>query len=161
MYVVLGAVDILGSKAPSISQAPGAFTLSANQLSRLPSVFAEPDPIRGLLLLPGVGGVLENNVGLAVRGGAVAQTLTTIDGATLWQSGHAAGFFSALHHQSVDQVTLYKEAPPGHLGGRASAYLDIGLRQEFWEAATSCIPRNTLYLPHLPNLHSLTTHKIF
>jgi hypothetical protein len=129
MYVVLGAVDILGSKAPSISQAPGAFTLSANQLSRLPSVFAEPDPIRGLLLLPGVGGVLENNVGLAVRGGAVAQTLTTIDGATLWQSGHAAGFFSALHHQSIDQVTLYKEAPPGHLGGRASAYLDIGLRE--------------------------------
>lgn len=124
----LREVSITEKKVP-LRQEIGAITMDAQYISKLPTIFAEPDLLKSIQLLPGVSSVLENNVGLFVRGGAAQHSLITLDGATVYNPAHSIGFFSVVHPASVKSSTLYKEALPGELGGRASAYLDVQLKE--------------------------------
>lgn len=116
-------------KSVPIRSEIGVVQLDAQYISKLPTVFAEPDLLKALQLLPGVSSVMENNVGLYVRGGKAEHSLITIDGATVYNPAHSVGFFSVVHPASVSSASLYKEAFPGNFGSRSSAFLDVQLKE--------------------------------
>ncbi|MBI1182913.1 TonB-dependent receptor plug domain-containing protein [bacterium] len=122
-------VVIIDSFRPAIQVNPGVLTVDASKMSKLPTIFAEPDLLKTLQLLPGVSSVLENNVGLYVRGGKADQSLISIDGATIYNPAHSVGFFSVVHPSAVSSATLYKDGIPATEGSRASAFLDIKLKE--------------------------------
>ncbi|MBI1184031.1 TonB-dependent receptor plug domain-containing protein [bacterium] len=122
-------VIITDSLQMPIQMREGAILLNAMSLSKLPMVFAEPDLLKSLQLLSGVSSVMENNVGLYLRGGRAEQTLISIDGATVYNPAHSVGLFSVVHPSSVNFALLYKGGIPAHFGGRASGFLDIKLKE--------------------------------
>lgn len=125
----LREVEISDYATYPIRTEPGIIRLDAGKLSKLPTVFAEPDLLKSLQLLPGVSSVMENNVGLYVRGGSATQSLISLDGATMYNPSHSLGFFSVVHPASVSSASLIKEGIPGDYGSRASAFLDVHLKE--------------------------------
>ncbi|MGB0431036.1 MAG: hypothetical protein ACPGLV_11225, partial [Bacteroidia bacterium] len=125
----LREVEIVENKKIPLRSEIGVIQLDAQYISKLPSVFAEPDLLKSIQLMPGVSSVMENNVGLYVRGGKAEHSLITIDGATVYNPAHSVGFFSVLHPASVSTSSLYKEAFPGNFGSRSSAFLDVQLKE--------------------------------
>jgi hypothetical protein len=106
---------------------PGFLNLKADRLAALPGI-VEADPIRSLVLLPGVQSASDFSSGLYVRGGGPDQTLVLLDRVTVYNPTHAFGFFSTFNADALDEVNLYKGAYPAEYGGRLGAVLDVRSR---------------------------------
>lgn len=98
-------------------------------MKQLPVAFGEVDVIKTLLTLPGVQTVGEGTVGFNVRGGATDQNLILFNDATIFNSSHLFGFFSAFNPDIIKNVELYKSGVPSEYGGRISSVLDIQTRE--------------------------------
>lgn len=113
----------------------GVENLNVKTIRELPSLLGEPDLLRGLQTLAGVSSVGEGAAGFNVRGGNIDQNLVLQDGAPLFNTAHALGFFSVFNSDIISSVSLYKGAVPAQFGGRTSSVLDVQLRdgnfQEF------------------------------
>ena len=107
------------------SAASGIAELKVKEIRALPTFLGEVDVVRSLLLLPGVSTVGEGAAGFNVRGGRIDQNLVQLNGASLFNTSHVLGFFSAFNPDIVDKFTLYKGSVPAQYGGRASSYLDV------------------------------------
>ncbi len=107
----------------------GLEQLSAATVRELPSFLGEADVVKSLTLLPGVSTVGEGAAGFNVRGGNIDQNLILLDGAPIYNSAHALGFFSIFNADAVDEINLYKGNIPAQFGGRASSVLDISIRE--------------------------------
>ncbi len=107
----------------------GVSTLTIKSIKRIPAFMGEVDIVRSLLLLPGVTTVGEGATGINVRGGSIDQNLMLLDDAPIFNSGHLFGFFSVFNPDVVREATLHRGGIAATYGGRASAILDVKLRE--------------------------------
>ncbi len=107
----------------------GKSSLSMENLKALPALFGEVDLLRSLQLLPGVKSAGEGTAGLFVRGGSADQNLVQVDGAPVYNASHFFGIFSVFNPDGIKKVDLYKGNMPASYGGRASALIDVSLRE--------------------------------
>ena len=102
--------------------------VSPDFLKRLPSLSGEIDLFKLLQLLPGIKFGSELSSGLYVRGGSPDQTLTLVDGMTVYNPAHLGNIASTFNSNAMQDVKLIKGAFPAQYGGRLSSVLDIKLR---------------------------------
>ncbi|WP_149244496.1 TonB-dependent receptor [Dyadobacter sp. 32] len=108
---------------------PGRHKLSMEQILKQPAFAGEADVLKSLQFLPGVKSPSEATTNIAVRGGSYDQTLILLDGAPVYNSAHALGFFSTFNADAVKDVELYKGLMPVRYGNRLSSVVDIRMRE--------------------------------
>jgi hypothetical protein len=106
----------------------GVEKLDVEFISRLPAIFGERDPIKGLQYLPGVKGEGDGLGGYQVRGGTSAQNNVLLDGASVYNVGHLVGLFSAFNDDAIGSMDLYKGLMPARFGGGSSSVLTMSTR---------------------------------
>ena len=111
----------------------GMSKISSLDIQEMPVFLGEPDVIKTILTLPGVSTVGEGAGGFNVRGGNIDQNLISQDGALVFNSSHAMGFFSVFNPDVIRDVTLYKGHMPAQFGGRVSSVLDVRLKGNNYE----------------------------
>ncbi|OIN57545.1 TonB-dependent receptor [Arsenicibacter rosenii] len=97
-------------------------------MKQVPTALGETDLLRVVMTLPGVKSVGESSTGLNVRGGATDQNLILYNDATIYNSSHLFGFFSAFNPDVIKSVELYKSGIPSRYGGRLSSVLEVMTR---------------------------------
>ncbi len=102
--------------------------LDVEKVKALPALFGEVDILKTIQLLPGVQSAGEGNSGFYVRGGGPDQNLILLDGATIYNASHLAGFFSVFNSDAIKDVKLIKGGMPAEYGGRLSSVLDITMK---------------------------------
>lgn len=102
--------------------------ISPELLKKLPSLSGETNIFKSLQMLPGVQAESELSKGLYVRGGSPDQTLTLVDGMTVYNPSHLGNFTTTFNSDAVQDIKLIKGAFPAEYGGRLSSVLDIKLR---------------------------------
>lgn len=107
----------------------GMQKLDMKTMKQVPVAFGEADVLKVVLTLPGVQSVGESSTGLNVRGGAADQNLILFDNATIFNSSHLFGFFSAFNPDVVKTVELYKSGVPAEYGGRLSSVMEVTTRE--------------------------------
>jgi len=63
-----------------------------------------------------------------IRGGSADQNLILLDGAPVYNSGHALGLFSVFNSDVIKNAKLLKGNIPARYGGRLSSILDVRTR---------------------------------
>lgn len=107
----------------------GLEKLDMKTMKQVPVAFGEADILKVVLTLPGVQSVGESSTGLNVRGGATDQNLILFDDATIFNSAHLFGFFSAFNPDVIKNVELYKSGIPASYGGRLSSVMEVTTRE--------------------------------
>jgi hypothetical protein len=126
----LGEVVVSGERGNQVKKTQmGLEKLSIRTIKQTPAVFGETDVISVILTLPGVQTVGEAASGFNVRGGATDQNLVLFGDATIYNSSHFFGLFSAFNSDAVSQVELYKSSIPARFGGRLSSVLDVTMKE--------------------------------
>jgi len=97
-------------------------------MSQMPTLFGERDIIKSLQLLPGVQQEGDGLGGYQVRGGTSAQNSILLDGASVYNTGHLMGLFSAFNDDALGSTDLYKGLMPARYGGGTSSLLNISTR---------------------------------
>lgn len=121
----------------------GANIVNIKTIKQVPVVFGEADISKVVLTLPGVTSVGEASNGFNVRGGSVDQNLILFSDATVYNSSHLFGFFSAFNPDVVKGIELYKSAIPVKYGGRLSSVLDVDIKDgntKKWSGAAGIGP---------------------
>lgn len=124
VYTLSEVVVRAGARPATI----GKISPSLQTLSNIPTLLGEVDILKALAIYPGVSNGVEGTVGLHVRGGSVDQTLTLLDGSTIYNNGHIFGFLSVFNTNAIKSVDLYKSYFPGRFGGRLSSVVDIQMK---------------------------------
>lgn len=106
----------------------GVENLAIKSIKELPTLLGEADVIRSLETLPGVSTVGEGAAGFNVRGGNIDQNLIIQDGAPIFNTAHALGFFSAFNPDVINGISLYKGSIPAQYGGRLSSVLEVRIK---------------------------------
>lgn len=106
----------------------GQERVDIRSIRQVPTALGEADLLRVVQTLPGVKTVGESSTGLNVRGGATDQNLILYNDATIYNSSHLFGFFSAFNPDMIKSAELYKSAIPARFGGRLSSVLDVQTR---------------------------------
>ena len=121
----LDEVVVFGQESINQKAALGLQSLPLEFLDALPGLTGETDVLKSITFLPGVTGGREGYSHLLVRGGKQDQNLILLDGATLFNVNHAAGFISLFNTSLISHVDFYKSYWPSSYGGRLSSVLDI------------------------------------
>lgn len=113
----------------------GVVELPVKKLEKLPVVFGEADILKTIQLLPGVQSGGEGSNTFFVRGGGSDQNLITLDGATIYNPSHAAGFFSVFNTNIINSAEIYKGGMAPEYGSRMSSVIDVktkdGSKEEY------------------------------
>jgi hypothetical protein len=127
--IALKEVVIEAEKDKNISGLQmGQERIDIKSIRQVPTALGEADILRVIQTLPGVKTVGESSTGLNVRGGATDQNLILYNDATIYNSSHLFGFFSAFNPDMIKSAELYKSAMPAKFGGRLSSVLDVQTR---------------------------------
>jgi hypothetical protein len=127
--IALKEVVIEAEKDKNISGLQmGQERVDIKSIKQVPTALGEADLLRVIQTLPGVKTVGESSTGLNVRGGATDQNLILYNDATIYNSSHLFGFFSAFNPDMIKSAELYKSAIPSRFGGRLSSVLDVQTR---------------------------------
>ena len=105
------------------------FNMPVAQIKSLPAFMGEADVLKSLQLLPGIQSGNEGSNGLHVRGGGPDQNLILLDGVPVYNANHLFGFFSVFNADAINSVEVYKGGFPARYGGRASAVVDITMKE--------------------------------
>ena len=128
--LTLKKVIVSAEKASNIKRTEmGVQKIDIKTIKQVPVVFGEADVLRVVMTLPGVKTVGEASTGLNVRGGSADQNLVLFNDATVYNTAHFFGLFSAFNPEVVKDVELYKSTIPARFGGRLSSVLDINSRE--------------------------------
>lgn len=103
----------------------GVVDLPVKVLEKIPVVFGEADILKTIQLLPGIQSGDEGSNTFFVRGGGSDQNLITLDGATVYNPSHAAGFFSVFNTNIINSAEVYKGGMAPEYGGRMSSVIDV------------------------------------
>lgn len=106
----------------------GQERVDIRSVKQVPTALGEADLLRVVQTLPGVKTVGESSTGLNVRGGNTDQNLILYNDATIYNSSHLFGFFSAFNPDLIKSAELYKSAIPARFGGRLASVLDVQTR---------------------------------
>lgn len=115
----------------------GLDKVSTKNVKKIPLVFGEKDILKVALMLPGIQSVGEGSSGFNVRGSPTDQNMFYINNVPIYNTSHAAGFFSAFNADVVDEFALYKSNIPMQYGGRLSSVFDIKARNGRKDQATA------------------------
>ncbi len=125
----LKSVIVIAEKNSNVRRLQmGIERISIKTIKQLPALLGEPDVLRAILTLPGVTSVGEASSGFNVRGGSSDQNLILFNDATIYNSSHLFGFFSAFNADVIKNADLYKSSIPEKYGGRLSSVLDVTTR---------------------------------
>lgn len=127
-----GARVLAEADAPDVdlrSPSMSVIRLDLDVVRSAPALLGEVDPIRSLMLLPGVSRTSDFTTAFTVRGGGGDQNLVLLDGATVYNPTHGFGFLSAFNADAVADVTLHKGGIPARYGGRLSSVVDVRQRE--------------------------------
>jgi len=128
--ITLKKVIVSAEKASNVRRTEmGVQKLDIKTIKQVPVVFGEADVLRVITTLPGVKTVGEASTGLNVRGGSADQNLILYNDATIYNTAHFFGMFSAFNPEVVKDVELYKSSIPAKFGGRLSSVVDISSRE--------------------------------
>ncbi len=111
------------------NQQLGVSELHAAKIEQLPNFLGEPDILKTFQLLPGIQAGNAGSTGLFVRGSDPGQSLILLDGTPVYNANHLYGFFSVFNSDAINSAILYKGAFPTKYGSRASAVLDISMKE--------------------------------
>lgn len=126
----LNEVVITADKNDKVSSTQmGAEKLNITEISTVPVLFGERDPLKVLQLLPGIKSSGDGGSGFYVRGGATDQNLILLDEAPVYNASHLLGFFSTFNADAIKDMTVYKGGMPAQYGGRLSSVLDIKMNE--------------------------------
>ncbi|WP_431210920.1 TonB-dependent receptor [Puia sp. P3] len=128
--LTLKKVIVSAEKASNVKRTEmGVQKIDIKTIKQVPVVFGEADVLRVVMTMPGVKTVGEASTGLNVRGGSADQNLVLFNDATIYNTAHFFGMFSAFNPEVVKDVELYKSSIPARFGGRLSSVLDINSRE--------------------------------
>ena len=118
-------VDVTGDKLEMVNfnDEAGHLTFNPAKFSDLPN-YGETDVFRALQLLPGISSS-ENSSQLHIRGSSADQNLVMFDGFTLYNLDHFFGTFSALNHNVIKNIQVYRGGFDSRYGERVSGIIDI------------------------------------
>lgn len=121
----LHTINITGEKLEmiDISEEAGHLTFNPTRFSDLPN-YGETDVFRALQMLPGISS-RENSSQLNIRGSSADQNLVLFDGFTLYNLDHFFGVFSALNHNVIKNIQVYRGGFDSRYGERVSGIVDI------------------------------------
>jgi hypothetical protein len=105
------------------SMQTGTFTISGKQISKLPSLLGEVDPLKILQLTPGVQSASYGGVGFNVRGGGTDQNLILYDNTIVYNPGHLLGIFSVFNSDLIKNLSIVKSGIPAQYGGKLSSVI--------------------------------------
>ena len=108
----------------------GSFHFNKEKMPTLPG-WGEPDVLRTLQLLPGIGSADESGARLNVRGGTPDQNLVLLDGIPIYHTGHFFGLYDAFNPYIVDEVDVWRGNFGAEYGGRNSSVIDIHAKPDF------------------------------
>ncbi|MCQ2975236.1 MAG: carboxypeptidase-like regulatory domain-containing protein [Bacteroidales bacterium] len=106
----------------------GVENIQMSEMSKVPAIMGERDIIKSIQLLPGIKSEGDGSCGFQVRGGTPAQNLILLDNATIYNSGHLIGFFSAFNDEAISNAQLYKGQMPAQFGDASASVFDITTR---------------------------------
>ncbi len=121
----LKEVVVIGEKNELSTPNVGALQVPVSIIKTAPSLLGESDLMKTLQLLPGVQSGSDGSSGIYVRGGGPDENLILLDGVSLYNVDHLAGFFSVFTPEAVKDVKLYKGNFPARFGGRLSSVIDV------------------------------------
>jgi hypothetical protein len=114
----------------------GIEKIDVQDTKNMPVVLGEKDIIKVATSTAGIQTVGEGAAGIHVRGGKSDQNLMLLDGATIYNSNHFFGFFSAFNSDALDGMKVYKSSMPAQYGGRLSSVFDIETKKASKEKAS-------------------------
>ncbi|MEZ4953178.1 MAG: TonB-dependent receptor plug domain-containing protein [Saprospiraceae bacterium] len=122
----------------------GSFHFQKEKIPTLPG-WGEPDVLRMLQLLPGIGSAEESAARLNVRGGTPDQNLVLWEGIPIYHTGHFFGQYDAFNPFIVDEVDVWRGNFGAEHGGRNSSVIDIKGRPDLVDESTWGIGFNLLH----------------
>lgn len=112
----------------------GQITINKTVVKVLPSIGAEVDYIKSLVLFPGVSSGEEISKGMTVRGGNLDQNLSHINGVQTSNTGHLFNIFSAVPSIAIKDISFYKGGIPANFGNALGSSMEISLRAPMKES---------------------------
>lgn len=112
------SVDMIGLRND------GSIGLRNEKLPTLPG-WGEPDVLRTLQFLPGIGNADGAAARLNVRGGTSDQNLVLWEAIPIYHTGHFFGIYDAFNPSVVKNVAVWRGNFGARYGGRNSAVIDI------------------------------------
>jgi hypothetical protein len=103
----------------------GTNVLKPSDITSIPVLGGEADPIKVLQLMPGTVRGVEGSSDLFVRGGAADQNLVLLDDATIYNTSHLFGFVSVFNPDILQSVESVNGGFPANYGGRLSSILNV------------------------------------
>lgn len=100
-------------------------TITSKEISRLPTVGAEPDLAQYLQILPGVTFTGDQGGQLYIRGGAPIQNKVLLDGMIIYNPFHSIGLFSVFDTDIIRNADVYTGGFGAEYGGRVSSIMKI------------------------------------
>ncbi|MBR0122505.1 MAG: TonB-dependent receptor [Bacteroidales bacterium] len=124
---LMGGVEIKVTREDQNVRSPevSSIEISMKRMEKIPVLFGEKDILKTIQLLPGIQAGGEGSNTFHVRGGGSDQNLILIDGATVYNPSHAAGFFSIFNSDIVNSAEVIKGGMAPEYGGRMSSVLNI------------------------------------
>ncbi len=100
-------------------------TITPKEISRLPTVGAEPDLAQYLQVLPGVTFTGDQGGQLYIRGGSPIQNKVLLDGMIIYNPFHSIGLFSVFDTDIIRNADVYTGGFGAEHGGRVSSIMKI------------------------------------
>ena len=100
-------------------------TITSKEISRLPTVGAEPDLAQYLQILPGVTFTGDQGGQLYIRGGAPIQNKVLLDGMIIYNPFHSIGLFSVFDTDIIRNADVYTGGFGAEYGGRVSSIMKL------------------------------------
>ncbi|MER3330223.1 MAG: TonB-dependent receptor, partial [Candidatus Kapaibacterium sp.] len=122
-------VTVTADRESSPTSSISSVSISPSFVSKMPAFGGEVDIFRTLQLLPGIAAGSELSSGLYVRGGSPDQNLILLDGVTVYNPSHLAGFISSFNNDAIKDIRMIKGAFPAEYGGRLSSVLDLTMKE--------------------------------
>jgi len=100
-------------------------TITPKELTRLPTIGAEPDIAQYLQVLPGVTFTGDQGGQLYIRGGSPIQNKVLLDGMIIYNPFHSIGLFSVFDTDVIRNAEVFTGGFGAEHGGRISSIMKI------------------------------------
>lgn len=125
----LGVVNISAARQTARTEVQiSKISVTAKEISQLPSIGGEADIAQYLQLIPGIISTGDQGGQIYIRGGSPIQNKILLDGLNIYNPFHSIGFFSVFETDLIRNVDVYTGGFSAEYGGRISAIVDIKTR---------------------------------
>ena len=124
--IVLKEFEVSGEREEERSKVgTSVTTITPKELTRLPTIGAEPDIAQYLQVLPGVTFTGDQGGQLYIRGGSPIQNKVLLDGMIIYNPFHSIGLFSVFDTDVIRNAEVYTGGFGAEHGGRISSIMKI------------------------------------